>query len=367
MRDEDDPRGESASGDARTGGGGSSLTVVGELMEQCRRYESWLEALAARRAETAKHVFTRVHADYTARLEAVMKSLTSQVDGLRTELTVLATRIASLEEQQHRARDERAEAELRAHVGELSPDGWAEMAAASDASIASLAAQHEQAVRDLRRTRQLLADAERPATPVQAAAPVAAPVRRPAVPPEDPLAAVSDVAEAAMHVPSADPSAPPPADDTFDELAFLNSVVSAPSGTTPVSPPAPAPPPARPAAASPPPVSPPRAEPPRAVPPPVPRPVPRPAPRPTAPRPAAPARADSGGVINLSEAQGPQLESKRHADGPLAANITGNNPIILRDRGDEAMAKTLKCAECGALNYPTEWYCERCGAELASL
>ena len=30
-------------------------------------------------------------------------------------------------------------------------------------------------------------------------------------------------------------------------------------------------------------------------------------------------------------------------------------------------AKTLKCGECGALNYPTEWYCERCGAELASL
>ena len=29
--------------------------------------------------------------------------------------------------------------------------------------------------------------------------------------------------------------------------------------------------------------------------------------------------------------------------------------------------KTLKCAECGAMNYPTEWYCERCGAELAAL
>jgi uncharacterized OB-fold protein len=26
--------------------------------------------------------------------------------------------------------------------------------------------------------------------------------------------------------------------------------------------------------------------------------------------------------------------------------------------------KTLKCKECGAMNYPSEWYCERCGAEL---
>ena len=31
------------------------------------------------------------------------------------------------------------------------------------------------------------------------------------------------------------------------------------------------------------------------------------------------------------------------------------------------VAKTLKCAECGTLNRPTEWYCERCGAELAGV
>jgi Rubredoxin-like zinc ribbon domain (DUF35_N) len=29
--------------------------------------------------------------------------------------------------------------------------------------------------------------------------------------------------------------------------------------------------------------------------------------------------------------------------------------------------KTLKCQECGTLNFPTEWYCERCGGELAAL
>jgi hypothetical protein len=31
------------------------------------------------------------------------------------------------------------------------------------------------------------------------------------------------------------------------------------------------------------------------------------------------------------------------------------------------VAKTLKCGECGTLNRPTEWYCERCGAELAAV
>ena len=28
--------------------------------------------------------------------------------------------------------------------------------------------------------------------------------------------------------------------------------------------------------------------------------------------------------------------------------------------------KTLRCTECGTMNLPTEWYCERCGGELAA-
>lgn len=32
-----------------------------------------------------------------------------------------------------------------------------------------------------------------------------------------------------------------------------------------------------------------------------------------------------------------------------------------------ATQKTLRCQECGAMNFPTEWYCERCGGELAAL
>lgn len=37
------------------------------------------------------------------------------------------------------------------------------------------------------------------------------------------------------------------------------------------------------------------------------------------------------------------------------------------DRPAHGAAKTVKCGECGAPNLPTEWYCERCGAELAAL
>ena len=41
-------------------------------------------------------------------------------------------------------------------------------------------------------------------------------------------------------------------------------------------------------------------------------------------------------------------------------------PAFLKDVPAE-QAKTLKCQECGTMNYPTEWYCERCGDELAAM
>jgi len=71
-------------------------------------------------------------------------------------------------------------------------------------------------------------------------------------------------------------------------------------------------------------------------------------------------------IQKQGEATAPLIQPKQGNRGSLAANISGNNPIVLKDKPSES-AKTLKCAECGAMNYPTEWYCERCGAELASL
>ena len=41
-------------------------------------------------------------------------------------------------------------------------------------------------------------------------------------------------------------------------------------------------------------------------------------------------------------------------------------PAFLKDVPSEQV-KTLKCQECGTMNYPTEWYCERCGGELAAM
>src|SRR3979411_2886182 len=191
--------------------GESALTTVGALMEERARYEAWLEALNARRGETPKHVYTRVHADYTARLEAVRSRLNGQVEALRGELTTLATRIATLDEQQHRARDERSEAELRSHVGELSPEAWADFVTQSDSTIARLARQPAQATEALRRTREFLSDAEKPATPSESAAPVSPPpAAAPAAAVPKPKAAPAPAAAAPATAPPPPPPPPPP-------------------------------------------------------------------------------------------------------------------------------------------------------------
>jgi hypothetical protein len=367
------PRDDAADGSAQSAAGASPVSAVGALMDERRRIEAWLAALDARRAETPKHVFTRVHADYTSRLESVIERLVAHTDGLRAELTTLTTRIATLDEQRHRARDERVEAELRAHVGELTENAWKELMSASDASIASLDAQHAAAEEDLRRTRELLADAERPPTPVPPLARVAevptskaapaAPKPAPAPPRSPPAAAkpapVPDAAEGGAHVPDAEPAGagagpggakPNPGDASFDELAFLQSVTDVSNGGAPKAPPAAprretASNNAQPASSAQPASGTPRREPFVAR-----KPEPRPEDR----------------IQKQGEATAPLIQSKPGNRGSLAANISGNNPIVLKEKPNES-AKTLKCAECGAMNYPTEWYCERCGAELASL
>jgi hypothetical protein len=52
---------------------------------------------------------------------------------------------------------------------------------------------------------------------------------------------------------------------------------------------------------------------------------------------------------------------------PQASRAVETAPAPSGKAGAPGVAKTLKCGECGTLNRPTEWYCERCGAELAGV
>ena len=86
-----------------------------------------------------------------------------------------------------------------------------------------------------------------------------------------------------------------------------------------------------------------------------------PTPRPSGPN-AAPA--DELAFLQSVTAGAPRrpAEGARTASAAAASDAAGHNRA-----GSTTAAKTLKCGECGTLNRPTEWYCERCGAELAAL
>jgi hypothetical protein len=133
--------------------------------------------------------------------------------------------------------------------------------------------------------------------------------------------------------------------ESFDELAFLSSVVGKAEGGKPA-------PAAPPASAAP--------------------------PAPAAPEGPLVERRNSEPLIAAAAGAAQErpmesllagLENSKPAAGerPLAANVSSNIPIVLRTAAVTEQVKTLKCNECGAMNYPTEWYCERCGAELAAL
>jgi hypothetical protein len=81
--------------------------------------------------------------------------------------------------------------------------------------------------------------------------------------------------------------------------------------------------------------------------------------------------------VSEDERQGPAA-SRAHGPEKVAhepmrsVRVSQEQPAIpeLHDDGRDSSAgpkKTLKCGECGVMNFPTEWYCERCGAELAAL
>ena len=81
-------------------------------------------------------------------------------------------------------------------------------------------------------------------------------------------------------------------------------------------------------------------------------------------------RVKSGGSTLREETDAESLLNGTKQPGtlrplPSGAKPTGSNPAAPASAADRH--KTLKCGECGAMNFPTEWYCERCGAELSAV
>jgi hypothetical protein len=328
-----------------------SMTEVPGLIEERRKYEGWLAALNAR-TDAPRHVFDRVKADYETRLRRVQEELVAHRHAIEEERVSLTSRRSLVEADEQLRRDERAELELRLHVGEIAGDESDTAFRVVDEALEHLVGEKDALSNRISDLEMLLeTKPPAPASPVEdKALPVAADASHP---PADATAAVEPPSTAAevVAVPNgaadtgavagADSSGvaaraegegrtvtpstdAPKGDDqplrergprhtpggSFDELAFLSNLVGDGS--------------------------------------------------------ASAANGNADPAESLLAGLG-EPGTRRSGERPLASNIPGHTPIVLRTTGAAETVKTLKCTECGAMNYATEWYCERCGAELAAL
>lgn len=326
------------------------LETLKGLVDERNRYEGWLTHLEGRRATTPAHVFDRVRSDYQSRLNRVVEQLTGRTSELQNTTRTLTERSSTLLGEENARRDERAEAELRAAVGEFADDQAREVIARCDESISSLQSERENVASELARAQEILAAATRPLSPATAETPVpAAPAKRGA---DDTIVPIESLAprhaEPATVAATASTPAKSPA---FDDLAFLKSVVDQ-SGNSGVGHDTPVP------------RAPERsgnsrahAEAPSSV---------RSSTVEVAPERHTPADGQAGrrGAPTPVLTSTPLVEPEEGV--PHSTLTPGSIPAFLKDMPTEQI-KTLKCQECGTMNYPTEWYCERCGGELAAM
>ena len=317
-----------------------SIDEVRSLVAERQRYDDWLTALEARRAETPSRVFDRVHGDYVARRDAVMAQLSEHVGALATHGIELDSRLSILEAELATLEDERVEAMLRTAVGEYDDHRWTLVRQDVDVKIAALGEQRAGLLTQIGEIRTLLASAssEPPIAP-PAVAPVAdVDFARVATP--EMRSDVHLVPELPELVPTPEPADDHGATEFDDALEMFDdasgtpdptftrslegieveldghrassmSMLSSPNESS---------------------VS-------------------------GAPAHAAPADADEtfDDLAFLRSVTDPTPANSSPTVSPVPNAVPTNEPL-----------KTLRCTECGTMNLPTEWYCERCGGELAA-
>jgi chaperonin cofactor prefoldin len=283
----------------------SALESATQLMEEREKYESWLEDLEAKKDSTPPKVFDRVRQDYLARLQTVIEQLSQYTETLEEHAQTLQTKLRELEMAEEAITEQQEEAGLRKKVGEITAAEWDSSSKKAQKELAKNREQQESMSADLERIRSLLEIEEE--------------AEEPPPPPKKKSKKDFNELEFLTSVVGSAPTAPPP-ERKSGEAARKSGEAERTSGAAPKTP---TPPAAAPAQAA----------------------APVAAPPPAAATPATP---------GSQPAQSP-IATQRKSDAALTVSAEAQ---------DAEQPKTLKCTECGAMNYPSEWYCERCGAEL---
>jgi hypothetical protein len=297
-----------------------AMSALHELLDERQRYQGWLATLEGRRNATPPHVYERVQKDYVGRLDRVMQNLAERAGQLTGTIEAMMDELSTLRQHESDRTDERHEAELRAAVGEFTPEDWEQRRKQADSELERITAERHSLEGELQELQRIVAltgtiraagangnAAAGQAAPAAGASGAAANPGRQGE--ESPAQSIEDfVAE--WHPPQVPPgqvgyapsksalSASPESGGHEDQV-----IPAAPMGGNPVG----------------------------------------------------AAGADYGianGVTGVAGGIGPTRT-------PPAA------PAAMGDSRRET-DKTLKCPECGAANYATEWYCERCGGELST-
>lgn len=279
-----------------------------KLIAERQRFETWLAALDTRRDAAPAHVLARVEQDYRARLARIVEELAARAGELRQRIAGIQERLGAIQKDEVERRDGKAEAELRAAVGELTQEQWAATAAEADREIAALAGQRQLLERELSELQQVLAQSAAGPGEAGAAGAVAPP----------------DATRVARPGSAGAPASGQAAQSATPRAAAAAAAPAAPAASAPAAP---------------------------------------------AAKPGREAATPAASLFD-STAPGTGEVPAGHAARKPRSGKTPAQGTAKQGEGAERRPekdKTLKCAECGTLNYPTEWYCESCGAELAAL
>jgi len=332
--------------------------AIDKLLQDRTQFISWITRLTGPSnasppvPDAVRH---RVRADYEGRLQSVVEALRSHQNDLEQQMSEFTARRDTLSSRESEAKERLSEAEVRHMVGEYDDGRWQTIRADLTREVVSVQEELSRTTAEIDRLDEVLTTIRAPlpsmepepepepapepvaAAPPPPPAPVPAqpipgimteftapqtdqrpavatqgneiPFKAPAPPKPQPKPAASkpkeDSAGRTLWFPSGKPGEAPAG--KMDELAFLKSVTGTEGSAAP----------------------------------------------------SQPAKRPSGGFTKPAETAAP---------APAAPTAPAPAAEAPKDRASGGAApKTLKCGECGTMNRPTEWYCERCGAELAAL
>lgn len=328
------------------------------LLADRQRLQAWLEKLDATADRTPAAVRQRVKADYEGRLTEVVARLRGFSTAISASLSALRNQRAEFLSQRTELEEARAEAELRHAVGEYTDHDWGRLEADAAQRIHGFTQEIDRLTSEITRLDEVFAQVSppqereraRPQAPPPPPPQTRAP-RQPAPPQhhEDRLE-IQSLERDEIQLTARGPQG---TDDNQNVVTLDQEHMDDIEAIRPETP-------------RPTPIEAPRFTP--KAPPSDHRPTTR---TPSAPRtlrfPAPPSSVDpppqAPSVDEMTFLKSVSLDSPASRERTAAENRPTAPP-----KGRSANAsKTLKCAECGSMNRPTEWYCERCGAELAAL